>query len=1126
VLPYNFLYQRATNLIGRGYNHTGYTINKYVSLSGVSEVKTASSGGWIAESVVPTTQGEDANVRLTLKNSGNVALSGIRLYDIIPYDTYLGSDGAAKFTGLSDTSGWTVYYYTGSTPPALADVSTISLSGAGWRVSAPGDMSDVTAVMLVYNGTLAAGDSLSATLNFNVDEDDVTVYNKYSFSYTADGSTTTMTSGQHGFSTQVYMLSYDANTTDTSVAGIPVTVTGDYNADKNASGEVILTIPTAKPTCGGYTFTKWSTQAGGGGTSYDPGDTVILTAGNTSQTLYAQWTPLSSYTVTYDENGGTGTAPAGQAASWSNDYKVYISGASGLSKGGYTFKEWNTNRNANATDTSGTVYTVGTQYTFNASTRLYAIWGAALTYNGNNGTGAPTDATVYYAGGSATLSSTEPTRTNYTFMGWSTNQNATTADYVAGGSITLAQNTTLYAVWKADSYTVTYNLDEGTQQSGTWNRYTYGVGLTLPTTPTKAGHTFAGWYDNASFTGTAVTAITATDTGTKEYWAKWTPNSYDITYENLYGASNTNPDAYIYGTGVTSFANPGTRIGYTFNGWYDAATGGNQVTSIGITATGNKTLYARWTANSYDITYNNLNGASNSNPATYSYGVGVTSFANPGSRTGYTFDGWYDAATGGNQVTSIGTTATGNKTLYARWTADSYSISYNVDGNPWLSSLPESSLLPGSSSLPTSYIYGIGVASFGDPGSREGYTFDGWYDTAAGGTKVTSISTTATGDKTLYGVWRANTYNIAYENLNGATNSTNPMSYTYGAGITSFADPGSRTGYTFTGWYDAATSGNKVTDISTTTTGDVTLYAHWTQNLYTITVKVVDTDGKTISGYDWMVNKGYGETFSASAPTIKGYTYQYWKLDGTQKSGDSKIALVEADAMVTLVYQKQSGNKEDPKTDQGNYQFVKVPNVKNVKAGETVNYTFTGFGNSWGIPLEKYTIIDKPDKGLDFVSANLPAFTNGAGVTYDVVYYTNQQGRTVLHSEIPADQAFSFKAPDLASGEYITLLSLEFGTVPAGFAVGDSLAMSFKVWDNPPSQTLVNVGILSYKVNGEYKEFVTTSGSSAISISGYFGAPKTGDETNVMVPLLMLLGSIGILAALPIIQRSRRRKEA
>jgi len=670
-------------------------------------------------------------------------------------------------------------------------------------------------------------------------------------------------------------------------------------------------------------------------------------------------------------------------------------------------------------------------------------------------------------------------------------------------------------------HTVTFESNGGSAVDSISN-VLWGSIITAPADPTRSNYTFDGWYtddgifaDKWNFDADVVTRdITL--------YAKWTADQYTVTYHANGATGGTAPTdnvSYLYGATVTLLGFGSLeRSGYTFTGWNTAADGNGTAYAAGssITITDDVTLHAQWTANTYDITYESLNGASNSNPATYTYSVGVSSFADPGTRTHYTFEGWYDAETGGNEVTSISDTTTGDKTLYAIWTADSHTVTYKANGGTGSDHVENTTY---DANYTVAVLSGTGI-------SRTGYTFTGWNTQANGsGTAYAAGDfVTISSDMALYAQWSVNTYNITYKNLKGASNS-NPAAYTYGNGFT-LADPGTRMGYTFDGWYDAATNGSQVTAISNTATGDKTLYARWILNICTITVKVVDTDGNSISGYDWTVNKGYGETFGASAPTIQGYTYQYWKLDGTQESGDIKIASVEAAATVTLVYQKQTANTTDTDTDNGNYQFVKVPNVKNVKAGETIKYTFTGFGNDWGVPLEQFSIIDKPDKGLDFVSANLPAFTNGAGVTYDVLYYTNQQGRTVLHSDIPADQAFSFNAPDLASGEYIIDIMLEFSSVPAGFAVGDSLAMTFKVWDNPPSQTLVNVGILSYKVNGKYKEFVTGSGSCAITISGYFGSPKTGDETNFIVPLLMLLGSISGFIAIPAIKRRRRRTEA
>ena len=181
-------------------------------------------------------------------------------------------------------------------------------------------------------------------------------------------------------------------------------------------------------------------------------------------------------------------------------------------------------------------------------------------------------------------------------------------------------------------------------------------------------YTFGGWYDNAGFTGSAVTEISTTDIGLKELFAKWTANTYNITY-NLNGGTNngTNSATYTYATGLT-LSSP-TKTGYTFGGWYDnSGFTGSAVTEISTTYTGAIELFAKWTANTYNITYN-LNGGTNNsaNSATYTYGTGLT-LLSP-TKTGYTFGGWYDnAGFTGSAVTEIRTTDTGVKELFAKWT--------------------------------------------------------------------------------------------------------------------------------------------------------------------------------------------------------------------------------------------------------------------------------------------------------------------------------------------------------------------------------------------------------------------------------------------------------------------------
>ena len=138
--------------------------------------------------------------------------------------------------------------------------------------------------------------------------------------------------------------------------------------------------------------------------------------------------------------------------------------------------------------------------------------------------------------------------------------------YAPGDSVP-ADVTTLTVQWTAPTYTVTLNTNGGTINSGNVTGYTYGVGATLPTADdmTYTGHTFKGWYDNESLTGSPVTAIGGTETGNKEYWAKWEINQYTITVK----PENGKADITItqdYGTAITAPADP-TREGYTFIGW-------------------------------------------------------------------------------------------------------------------------------------------------------------------------------------------------------------------------------------------------------------------------------------------------------------------------------------------------------------------------------------------------------------------------------------------------------------------------------------------------------------------------------------------------------------------------------
>ena len=262
--------------------------------------------------------------------------------------------------------------------------------------------------------------------------------------------------------------------------------------------------------------------------------------------------------------------------------------------------------------------------------------------------------------------------------------------YEPGDSVP-ADVTELTVQWTAPTYTVTLHANGGTINNGNVTEYTYGVGATLPTDVTRTGYTFKGWYDNESLTGSPVTAIGGTETGNKEYWAKWEINQYTITVK----PENGKADITItqdYGTPITAPADP-TREGYTFIGW-------DREIPETMPAE-NMTVTAQWEIDRYTITFDTA-GGSEIAPITQDYGTHITAPADP-TREGYTFIGW------DREIPE--TMPAENMTVTAQWEIDRYTITFDTAG--------------GSEIAPITQDYGTHITAPADP-TREGYTFIGW----------------------------------------------------------------------------------------------------------------------------------------------------------------------------------------------------------------------------------------------------------------------------------------------------------------------------------------------------------------------------------------------------------------
>ena len=286
--------------------------------------------------------------------------------------------------------------------------------------------------------------------------------------------------------------------------------------------------------------------------------------------------------------------------------------------------------------------------------------------------------------------------------------------YAPGDNVP-ADVTELTVQWTAPTYAVTLHTNGGTIANGkNVTAYTYGVGATLPTADdmTYTGYTFKGWYDNENLTGSPIAAIGDTETGNKEYWAKWEANTYTVTLNTNGGTINSgNVTEYTYGVGAT-LPTDVTRTGYTFKGWYDNENlTGSPVTAIGGTEMGNKEYWAKWEANAYTVTLNTNGGTiNNGNVTEYTYGVGAT-LPTDVTRTGYTFKGWYDNENlTGSPVAAIGDTETGNKEYWAKWEINQYTITVK----------PEN----GKADITITQDYGTPITA--PTLTREGYQFNGW----------------------------------------------------------------------------------------------------------------------------------------------------------------------------------------------------------------------------------------------------------------------------------------------------------------------------------------------------------------------------------------------------------------
>ena len=336
---------------------------------------------------------------------------------------------------------------------------------------------------------------------------------------------------------------------------------------------------------------------------------------------------------------------------------------------------------------------------------------------------------------------TEPT--GYKFLGWATTPNGN-VEYQPNTKVFVDANgdNDLWAIWQVKTYTVTYDLDGGEWTEAT-NEFPYEYKATVEvvkTVPTREGYTFAGWrsedvaIENDAFTMPAKN-VTLT--------AKWEANIYKVTYDLDGGewTEATNEFPYEYKATVEVVKTVPTREGYTFAGWRseDVAIENDAFTMPAK----NVTLTAKWEANIYKVTYD-LDGGEWENDTTYTYpkkyNEEVKVKADP-TKEGYTFVDWTSEEV--EVVNGKFTMPAKNVTLKAKWEANIYKVTYDLDGGEWTEATNE---------FP--YEYKATVEVIKTVPTREGYKFSGWRSEEV--TIENDAFTMPAKDVVLKAVWEAN----------------------------------------------------------------------------------------------------------------------------------------------------------------------------------------------------------------------------------------------------------------------------------------------------------------------------------------------------------------------------------
>ncbi|MCM1009068.1 MAG: InlB B-repeat-containing protein [Ruminococcus flavefaciens] len=444
---------------------------------------------------------------------------------------------------------------------------------------------------------------------------------------------------------------------------------------------------------------------------------------------------------------------------------------------------------------------------------------------------------------------------------------------------------TIIPVWILEQHTIYFNtLSDITVDELVAN---FDETIVLPSNIERTGYTFDGWFTAATngtkFIWTSMPDLTPNEqsNGSTVLYAQYIPIVYKINY-HLDGGTNasSNPLEYTIKSYYTLEAP--IKLGYEFSGWFIDAAKTKQIVALSKSHD-IYDLYAKWVPITYEIRYNPTYGQGKMPNSQHTYDVPKSLSPNTFTNTGYTFFGWTKSPTGGPvyydsaRIVNWSTVKDSVIDIYAAWIANNYHIAYDANGGTGSMD---------SDSLRYNHSQSLSKCTF----SRTGYLFAGWSTTPNGNivysdqASVENLTAMPDATVTLYAQWKNKTYFVDLDQQ-GGTGGDKYIIATYNRAMPTTNKP-SRTGYTFQGYYTLE-NGNGIkyynnnmssANIWLQDNNNVTLYAYWTANKYTITF---NKEGG--SGGSTTVVATFGEEMpAASRPGRAYFTFGGYYYEGTR----------------------------------------------------------------------------------------------------------------------------------------------------------------------------------------------------------------------------------------------------